>query len=287
MFSLPQRPQSMGETIGNIFRVYYTVFSKMWYLVFILMPAGVIANLPVPDRSSGLMLLYNFLLIVAVVIFLMLGVLIVAMIINTIDNLVTGEVKTLARSLSAMKKKIPILLGSCSFFLMFCASGFIVAVIPYGIIKVVLQFCPSLRLIPDIVFASMQAFAPIIIVYVYSLLFIPVIVFGTTSGSFDTMMQSFELVRGKWWRTSIIVTLIFLLSYIVAFGASYVLLDSLIILGFRSGTMLTVLLSFETTCFLFLLLTLNAAAQYVLYHDYQLRKQIEVANKASNPVTEN
>jgi hypothetical protein len=199
MYQPATAPQSIGGVLDGGFRLFRASFTQVFLLAIVaaivVAPAGLIAQaLQGTPPSAGTVAA----IVIGGVVLLAVLLTISAAIIARIDAVAVGRRLTVAEALAIGFRRAPALLGCGILVGLAVACGFVLLIIP-GIIVMVWM------------------------------LFAPYLVVTNQLGPIGSIAYSFRLVRGHWWRTAALITIIGIIA-----GVLYMILA--IVLGVSLAT---------------------------------------------------
>lgn len=175
MYTKPVSPQPIGGVLDSGFSLYRHSLKGTFVFAFlsalVSAPAGRIVQ-PAPGEPIDFGLLG-----VVWIVTLVLSVLLWTPIVAKIDAVQHGEELTAGDAVAVSLRRFPVVLGVVVLFSLAVGVGFALFLIP-GIYLVV------------------------------AFVFAPVAAITERKGVLDSFKYSFELVRGRWWRTAVLLTII-------------------------------------------------------------------------------
>ncbi len=256
MFNLPQQPQSIGDVLSNGFRLYCVGFKK---IIVLLLVSSFFATLPevladfleidIIDVTSDTIRWTpsHFLIIILYI----LSMLVSFVIYSAIAIQFWGIIHSNTPSIKASLKRGLV-----------CLAPILFASILYGL---AVMFGLVLLIVPGIMLSIYLLF------YGYFILF-------EHDGIIASLKHSYQLVRGHWWETAIIqtvISIIMMVVFVVLFVV-FIFVDPTIMDFSEEGTHeltgVTLLLSLLLYITLDLSVSLITAIVLVLFYDLKMRK---------------
>jgi len=194
MFTLPNQPQTIGETLDTGFKLYFKSFKQVFFISLIMNSMWMVTSLiygpgtfqeGIPDENITGILGLVFVLLLVYFIFQ-------AAIIHRINNFATDNLGDMGDSFR---------LGVKIFLPMLFATLLNTLIIMVGFV---------LLIIPGVALA------------IYLMLF-PIAMVTESRGPLDSLQRSMDLVKKNWWRSMLIVTVVMIV---------YSILYSVVVIGF-------------------------------------------------------
>ena len=254
MYSLPTEPGSIGHTLDAGFKLYFVSFKQVLTLAILAALSvsvpmhGMILAIPMlaggdagPGNAFIATFILGFLICMALYMWFYLATL------CRIGAIAYGQTLTLGACMSTgIRKLFPVILATILYSLAMM-GGFLLLIIPGMILWL-------------------------------SLLFYALCIVLEDDGVLESLRHSHRLVWGNWWRTAVIVTVVFVVYYVIYLAVSvpFALFDQMIFAsepgqlpGFAQ-TMLSMVGDIIATVLTFPLMT---AVFVAVFHDLKLRKE--------------
>jgi uncharacterized membrane protein (DUF485 family) len=213
MYQQPNAPRSIGGVLDSGFKLYRESLPKVFVIAALASIVSAPGNLVAPYVvANGISLR----LVVAVIAGLLVMVVVVAALNNAliarIDSIASSSPKSLREALGVGVRRTPATI-LCGLVMSFFA---ILLVIPGGILAA--SVMPALGSAPlvanpgSILLALVVLFVPVSVVAIW-FVFAPSAVVVERFGPLQSLGFSFTLVRGHWWRTAVLLTLLGILMF--------------------------------------------------------------------------
>jgi hypothetical protein len=180
MYTKPVSPQPIGGVLDSGFSLYRHSLKETFVFAFlsalVSAPAGRIVT---PGEPVDV-----FMITVVSVVSFVLSLLLYAPIIAKIHAVQHGERLTAGEAMAVSLRRFPVLLGVILLYFLAVLVGFVAL------------------LIPGIFLAVAFVFAPIAAV-------------TEPKGVIESLKYSFELVRGRWWRTAVLLTIVGIVAFVL------------------------------------------------------------------------
>jgi hypothetical protein len=189
MYQIPTKPLTIGEVLDRGFALFRASFSSVWYIALV----GGLASVPYnlinfssisTTGAATAPLLPPPAAIAAFIVYMFIALVLFNVNIARIGGIARGQPLPLGESIAVGLRRFPAMLGAGILFTL----GVIVTMI--------------FLIIPAVWFSVAFYFA----------LFAPVL---ERRGPVDSMRYGFTLVKGRWWRTAGVLTVIFLILMVV------------------------------------------------------------------------
>jgi hypothetical protein len=186
MYQQPNAPQSIGGVLDSGFQLYRESLSQAYLLAaigaLVMAPVNLLQPYFIRTGVTGLIGTSGLLIIAAVVV----SVVFYAGLIARIDAVARGATISLGQALSLAVQRAGTMI----------LSGFITVIV------VAIGLC--LLIIPGLIFMIWLLFAPFAVVI-------------ERRGALDSLSYSRAIVRGHWWRTAVLLTIIGIVLMVVYF----------------------------------------------------------------------
>ena len=220
MYRQPNAPQSIGGVLDSGFKLYRESLSKVFVIAVLAALVAAPSNLAAPYFLTNGFSPKAVVTIVAGM--LVIGVIVAALnnaLIARIDSVASSSPSSLREALKIGLRRMPATI-LCGLIMSFFA---ILLLIPGGVLAA--SILPSLGSTPpaaspgSLLLAAVVLFVPVSIVMIW-FVFAPSAVVVERFGPLRSLGFSFTIVRGHWWRTAALLTLlgILLLALYVVVG---------------------------------------------------------------------
>lgn len=190
MFTLANEPQGIGKTIDSGFKLFFASFKNVILLALIIGGLNVVPQFLMPSAMEGdpeALANLGTMMLTAVFVILVLSLILTAAMIAKIGAIAQGASISLGTALGrGLKAFLPMLLGT----------------ILYGL---AVAIGSVLLLIPGIIL-------------MLSLIFYSYLIVLEGDGPITALKTSHNLVWGNWWRTAVLLTIVFIIVYVLLLG---------------------------------------------------------------------
>ena len=251
MFNLATEPQGIGKTIDSGFKLFFAAFKGVIILTLIVGILNTIPQFIIPGMAAGMADPTNPTVIdpstLGITFFVIFFALIVismifsAAIISKIGATARGESMSIGSALGrGLKVFIPILIASILYMLAITVGS-------------ILLIIPGIILMLSLIF------------YSYAIVL-------DKRGIIESLKESHKLVWGNWWRTAIVLTIAFIIVYVLLLGIT-IPLSILVPIMSPEDPMLALYLFSGVNLIVYALITpLFFALFVVVYEDLKVRK---------------
>lgn len=187
MYQIPTQPLTIGEVLDRGFALFRASFSSVWYLALI----GGLASLPYNllnytsiSEAANAPLLPSAPAIAAYLMYMAVAIVLFNVTIARIGGIARGRPLSLGAAFALGLRRLPALIGAGFLYIVGIVLGLIALLIPAMWFSVAFYFA----------------------------LFVPVL---ERRGPIESMSYAFRIVRGRWWRTAGVLTVIVLILMVV------------------------------------------------------------------------
>jgi hypothetical protein len=254
MFSLPTEPGSIGHTLDAGFKLYFISFKQVVVLsilaalsVSVPMHAMLLAipMMAADDAGPGNAFIASF--IVGFFVFMTLYLWFYLAALCRIGAIAYGQSLTLGACMATGLRKILPVIAATFLYTLAMMGGFVLLIIPGMILWL-------------------------------SLLFYALCIVLEDDGILESLRHSHRLVWGNWWRTAVIITVIFVVYYVIylAVEVPFAVVDQMVFaseLGAPPGFGQTMLSMVGDVIATVLTFPLMASVFVAVFHDLKLRKE--------------
>jgi len=191
MFTLPNEPQTIGQTLDTGFKLYFQAFKHVLLLSLIMNSMWLLISLFIGPIEPGEEILGNqigILIALVIIILVAYNVLQVA-IMDRIHHFTQGSLNTIGESLATGKRLFLTMLGASLLYGLVSGIGMLLLIIP-GIVLAIYMVLYSASIVIE------------------------------GSGPLQSLQRSMDLVKQNWWRCMLILTVV---------GTVYMILYTVII----------------------------------------------------------
>lgn len=176
-------PLSIGQTLDQGFRLFKASFSRVWLFAFV---SGLIAlpmNLTAPqtpeDFADGLALWIG-----AFLLYLVLSIVIFSAMVLRVGSVANGTPLGIGESLRQGLRRSPSLLGTGVLYALICFFGLLLLIVPGIWLSVAFIFAMYAAVLDN-------------------------------KDPIDSLGYSWQLVKGNWWRTAVVLTIIVIIAGVI------------------------------------------------------------------------
>jgi hypothetical protein len=252
MYKAPDAPRSIGGVLDDAVRLYRETFSSLWLLSLI---ASILAVIPTAILYLGgglytpraqsfaamMQIMTSAAYWVPVTAVWLLGLVLYAAMFDILDAAAKGEKRAMGAALQLGFSRIGWLFVASLLFTIMVAIGFVLLIVP-----------------------------GIYLLGAFQLIFVAIVI--ENANGIDAFGVSWRLIKGYWWRSSIIMTVALVLSMVLRFVVGFVIGLAAAFLHPSPSASLLVTLLVSAVVNVFVLAWLPCAL-IVMYRDLKLRHE--------------
>ena len=246
MFTLANEPQGIGKTIDSGFKLFFASFKNVILLALIIGALNVVPQFLMPSAMEGdpeALANLGTTMMIALLVIGVLSLILTAAMIAKVGAVAKGSSMSLGAALGrGLKAFLPMLLGT----------------ILYGL---AVAIGSVLLLIPGIIL-------------MLSLIFYSYLIVLEGDGPIAALKTSHNLVWGNWWRTAVLLTIVFIIVYVLLLGLTIPISAALPVIMPMGEDPMTFMYAFNVFYGLVyaIITPLMVALFIVVYYDLKARK---------------